>query len=555
MWLAFFDVAFAEKIAQFDTVIDLSADGSFVITETITYDFEEAERRGIYRTVSDRHAQAASAWYKSRYIDISLDSVTHNGVSATYLLESDNGLNVRIGDEDVTITGEHQYVIRYTVDGAIPTYDGVPELYWNVTGSEWQVPIDEVTVTVRANDPLLLLTADCYVGVSGTNVRCRESTVESEYSSRFSATNIQPGEQFTIAQSLNLPQDTTVLERFNELLLWFGVVGVWLGILAVSLMRWITHYKLDEPIIAQYEPFEDFKPMFTGVLFDKRLDPRDVSAGIVYLAEQGFLTIRKTTDKVLGLFNIDDYELTLKRPITETETAFQGQLLKLLFEEDDTPGTLTRLSGLRNNHRKLLANAKLLQSLQIAVVNDLMERDFIESNWGMLKQALISFVGFFIVAQGLFWWWSGAFASVVPFIILFAISAGVFLEASTRRTEKGYRAKNYLMGFKEFLAVTDKERFNFHNAPERNAETFMAYLPYAIAFGVEKKWTTVFTDIQINSPDWYSGPSNAAAFNAAVFTSELGTFTGALSTSSGSSGSSGGGSSGGGSGGGGGGSW
>jgi uncharacterized membrane protein len=111
---------------------------------------------------------------------------------------------------------------------------------------------------------------------------------------------------------------------------------------------------------------------------------------------------------------------------------------------------------------------------------------------------------------------------------------------------------NHLKGFKEFMSVTDKERFDFHNAPEKSPEQFMAFLPYAIALGVEKKWTKLFDDIQMEPPSWYSSVGTATVFNAAVFSSELGAFTGAFSTSSGSSG---GGSAGGGSGGGGGGSW
>ncbi len=123
-----------------------------------------------------------------------------------------------------------------------------------------------------------------------------------------------------------------------------------------------------------------------------------------------------------------------------------------------------------------------------------------------------------------------------------------------RRTKVGYEALDHLKGFKEFLSVTDAERFKFHNAPEKSPEQFMTYLPYAIAFRVEKQWATVFEGISIPNPSWYDGGS-VGAFSAANLTSSLGAFSTSFTASSGTSASSGGGSSGGGGGGGGGGSW
>ncbi len=123
--------------------------------------------------------------------------------------------------------------------------------------------------------------------------------------------------------------------------------------------------------------------------------------------------------------------------------------------------------------------------------------------------------------------------------------------SAPRRTTLGYEAKEYLQGFKDFLSVTEAQRYIFHNAPEKNAEHFMEFLPYAIAFGVEKQWAKVFEGITLPSPSWYDGGS-MSTFSAVNLTSSLGEFSSSFTASSGSSG---GGSSGGGGGGGGGGSW
>ncbi len=83
----------------------------------------------------------------------------------------------------------------------------------------------------------------------------------------------------------------------------------------------------------------------------------------------------------------------------------------------------------------------------------------------------------------------------------------------------------------------------------------MEYLPYAIAFGVEKEWAEVFKDITIPNPAWYS-ENGGGTFAPVSFAQSMHAFSSSVSSaSSSSSGSGGGGSSGGGGGGGGGGGW
>lgn len=137
----------------------------------------------------------------------------------------------------------------------------------------------------------------------------------------------------------------------------------------------------------------------------------------------------------------------------------------------------------------------------------------------------------------------------------------------SRRTYKGVLAYEHILGFKEFLSVTERERLKFHQAPEKKPQLFEKYLPYAMVLGVENEWAKQFEEIYKQKPDWYesydsrplaayafvSGLNSLSSKSASIFTS-----TPASKTSSGSFGASGfggGGFSGGGGGGGGGGSW
>ena len=55
----------------------------------------------------------------------------------------------RVGDANRTVTGAHTYRLTYRVRGALNAFPDHDELYWNVIGSQWSVPIVGATVRVH----------------------------------------------------------------------------------------------------------------------------------------------------------------------------------------------------------------------------------------------------------------------------------------------------------------------------------------------------------------------------------------------------------------------
>ena len=107
------------------------------------------------------------------------------------------------------------------------------------------------------------------------------------------------------------------------------------------------------------------------------------------------------------------------------------------------------------------------------------------------------------------------------------------------------------------MEIAEKERQRF----SERENIFSDYLPYAIVFGLTRKWAKAFEDLGF-APDtssWYVGPHpfTALAFADSIdgFAVTTGGTLASTPASSGSSGFGGGGFSGGGGGGGGGGSW
>jgi uncharacterized membrane protein len=541
----------AEVISTFVADYKIEADGTVLVKETITYDFAELERRGIFRTLLFSHPQKATAWYKSRSVLINVLSVSKNGSPEPFLVtENKNDLEIKIGNPDLTISGLQTYEINYELIGALSSGPSGAEFYWNVTGNDWPIVIEEAVAKVSSSQINIFKGNNaCYQGLSGAKTACLEADTR-DGQIIFRAENLAVGEGLTIATELD-PALVSVVSFEKNSYLPFGFVAglLWLLYFAYKVYRYRVESRIDRPVIAQYEPYPNYLPMYTGVIYDGQLDSRDVTAGILYLAEQGFIKIKRTEKKVLLFINTTDYEITLLKPVSDMSTEFLKTLSGLLFSTSATLPQTVMLSSLAANRVK---NSALILKLRSSLTLDLKAGGITTNTlppWSKSKTILViflvTFFGLFLLVE------NGIMLVVVVAITTLII--GVFALVD-RKTAKGYEIVNHLEGFKLFLSVTDKERFNFHNAPEKSPELFMAYLPYAIALGVEEKWAKVFEDITIPQPDWYDG-GNIGAFSASALTSDIGAFSASFSASSGTSGSSGGGSSSGGGGGGGGGSW
>lgn len=277
------------------------------------------------------------------------------------------------------------------------------------------------------------------------------------------------------------------------------------GIVIYELYSYMMMHKTRSAVIPQYEPYPGIKPVYAGYLINKKLDARDITAGIVYLAEQGFIKIRKTEQKVLFVFEVDDYEITLLREMGEITDPCEKKIAQLLFLGPTPVGTKTSLLELKNIQSKSReGNKSLILDLTWRMQRELVREGYL---FGFdLSTAFFRNILFGIGILVLFFvFYPSLNLFIVSVVLMVLLSETLLVLFSGRRTRKGYQACDHLLGFKEYLSVAETERFTFHNAPEKNTEKFMEYLPYAIAFGVEKEWAKTFEGITGFIPDWYDG--------------------------------------------------
>jgi uncharacterized membrane protein len=153
------------------------------------------------------------------------------------------------------------------------------------------------------------------------------------------------------------------------------------------------------------------------------------------------------------------------------------------------------------------------------------------------------------------------FTILISAIFLNSILLYVYLKYEAYLTEKGFILKEDWLGFKMYMETA--ERYRMQNL---TPQTFEKYLPYAIIFGIERKWGKAFESFNIQNPSWYSGVYSSSGIHSGGFSQSGGfspsgfsasfssSFSSAFSSAggAGSSGGGGGGAGGGGGGGGGG---
>ncbi len=550
-------------ITSFDAQIDIQADGRIVVDESLAVDFGVLAKHGIFRSIPVKY-EWPNEPRKVRVYELQVLSVT-DARGRPWRFETstqDGNVVVRIGDPDRTVSGAQTYRIRYAVKGVLNAFTDHDELYWNVTGGDWGVPILRASATVRAPDAFSQ--TSCFVGYSGSSAKCGAIQGLAKGATFTAGRSLAPGEQLTIVAGLRrgiVAQPVPILQdRPRELGEYFDASPLWLVLallvalagLALVFWRWWTAGR-DAPdrvtIVPEYEPPDKLRPAQIGLVADERADTLDVTASIVDLAVRGYLTIAEIPKQ--GLFGSRDWLLEKKKPADTGLLDYERTIFEGLFDD----GEQVRLSALRRHFYTTLARAEK------ELYADATARGWFPADPSRVRSTYaVAGVGLVVLAGAIAFALGSAFGgglvgigAGVPALALVAASP-----VMPRRTKAGAELARRARGFRRYMEVAEKDRQRF----AEQEHIFADYLPYAIVFGCVDQWAKAFEGIDLKevTSTWYSG--NLATFNAMSLSQDLSSFSGQLSTAiastpggSGSSGFGGGGGAGGGGGGGGGGSW
>lgn len=541
----------AEEIRNFHSNIYIKKDGTINVQENIEYDFGDAHRHGIYRDIPYRYSSGLTKYS----VRLNVEDVTNFKDNAYIYKVSKSGgwANIRIGDPDRKITGTHNYRIEYTVSGAVGFFDEHDELYWNVTGDEWRVPILNSGATVYFDEDIADgVMAACYTGAYGsTDQDCTKQIQESGVKFK-TIGSLNGGEGITII--VGLPKG--IIEEPSSLSkLWWFIFDNWAFALPFATFfslfyLWRNRGKDPEGrgvIAVKYEPPEDLTPAEAGTLIDERVNILDITSTVIDLAVRGFLEIEEISSTKFFFFTDRDYKLLRTEKTDESLKSYEEKVLSGIFKGKETVMVselrnkfYTELPGIRNALYKELINKRLFPT------NPENVRSIYK--WIGIGGLIL---GFFLLA-------------IFPLGLCIGLSALIILIFSRympRKTKKGSLKNEELLGFREFIERAEKDRIE--RLAKEDPTLFDRVLPYALVFGLEDRWADAFKDMYNEPPNWYHSSNYGRSFSPNIFVSDIGRSLGVMNStlastprrSGGSGFSSGGGFSGGGSGGGGGGSW
>lgn len=490
------------------------------------------------------------------------------------------------------------FVLRYELDGVVGFHDDHDELYWNLL-TDYAVPVAAAGATVvlpreAGEGSLSTMSYVAPAGIGSSAEATDGRTI------RYAFSDIPVGGDITIAPGWPRGIVSEDLYRRNVLLSNLGYILSVLVVFLVPiilLLRWYfteRHSTGRGTIVPQYEPPKNLRPAMAEIVMNERLSSKTWPATVVDLAVRGHLGIEEIPPSRLAkgvartlliavllglgaalLFAIGPWAIVLFVPVALFRTLLPRPLVLVSSEyvirrkTDGNANDLEEyeavfLSALFDGREEFSTKAmkrdadaaqvlaRKLRKLQEGIARETVEdtgayaRGFRVWNRGR-GILIVSGAALFILSLSV----SFPQALVFCIVLLYGIATVfLFFRYNPRLNREDW------LGFRMYLATAG--RFRLRNL---TPETFERFLPYAIIFGVEKKWSRAFENLEMTAPAWYSGSSvspvssggGARTFSPAAFSvSFSSSFVSAFSISSGGGASGGGGSAGGGGGGGGG---
>lgn len=482
--------------------------------------------------------------------------------------ESNDNEVIRIGDKDRYVHGIQTYIIRYDQHDVTHFFKDTAsdEFYWDTNGTEWKVPIQNLSVSVKVDDTIeqnLNGNSVCYKGIADSNQRCEITKTEEGF--HIKAQNLYPLENVTLAIGFEKDTFSPYKESFFEFVARIYKYVLIFSFIASFIILFYLMYLLDRvgqrkkelgTIVAEYTPPKDTSVTVAASIISS--SNKTFAAQLIDLAVRHYIKIYEIDKK--WIFGAKDYELEIIKDIS-TLLEEEQEILRDIFSGKTQVGERLKMSSLKNSTSVYMSTLD----------NDKKLKEMIRGQYGLQeknpnKSQIFKKMGWIFMAVAIL---SLNFPLLIISIVAIIIGYTLYV-----LTDKGLALKRYLEGLKLYIKVAEVERLKMLQSPEGaqkidNLDTndpkqlvklYERTLPYAILFGQEEEWNNQlgrYYESLGGQPEWYSGSNTV--FNAAVFSSAMNSFSATSSYTSASSstsgGSSGGGSSGGGGGGGGGGGW
>jgi uncharacterized membrane protein YgcG len=514
------------RIERFNSDIAVLPDSTVRVTETITVSFIGGPWHGLYRSIPVEYVTPQGMNY-SLFLSITriTDGSGHDLKYESSRVRHYRKLRIYVPNADDSVQTIN---IQYTVSDALRFHEDFDEFYWNVTGDDWDVPIGDASASIALPVSAKNIRSNVFTGAYRSTAKNAVADVAGNGVTVHTTAPLGYHEGLTVAVAFDkgAVHEPTAADR--TVLFFLSNWPLFLPILVFLIMFRLWWTTGRDPrlraIAAQYEPPEKLTPSECGTLVDNSADMRDITAAIVDLAVRGYLVIEEhSEDHMLGLWKNKDYTFVLKKPRSEWSAGLKPHETALLdgIFDDGTVDERVRMSDLHN---------VFYQSLPVIknqIFGALLDRGYYRHRPDTTRATYLGIglaVGLLAIAGGAALGANLGMAGA-PFILAGVLSAAIicgFGWFMPCRTVNGARALEGVLGFEDFLAHVESDRFN---RMIKTPEMFEKFLPFAMALGVEKNWSKAFANIYTQPPQWYQGGNFSSGFYPYMFVNNLNTLS------------------------------
>jgi uncharacterized membrane protein YgcG len=479
-----------EEILSFDSRIEIGADGTLTVTESITVRATgRAIKRGIYRDFPTVYRWPDGRRHGVGFVVL---KVLRDGRPEPWFQKRQGDMQrVYIGDKKRLLDpGRYSYTLTYRTDRQIGFFENHDELYWNVTGNEWKFPIRHASAAVILPAGAEPIETAAYTGGRGARGTAWTVGPDGLGDLRFTATRrLAAGEGLTIVVAWPKGYVTapTVLQEMrwwiSDNLHWIIAVSGFVAVLLYYLLAWrrVGRDPAMGTIVPLFEPPHKVSPAQARYIMRMAYDDKALTASVVNLAVQGFLRIDRTED---GYYRLSQNKAKAGHiPASRGERAF----LECIFEE---VGKVVLKNGesrwpwlARRFHKKTV-----IEDCE-DVYHTRNDRHYVIG----FVASLLAFAPFVYAATYESGW--RAAVVVVGGGTLLVLTNMLFKRLLPAPTALGHRTRRELHGFRMYLATAEQDRLDALHRPERTPALFEKYLPYAIALDVENEWGEQFRGV------------------------------------------------------------
>jgi hypothetical protein len=507
---------------RFDVDIQVNKNGTFEVREHQTIRFTQGSFSSGYRDIPIHNFSYLDGW------EITDDQgniyTRRNGGNEPYTFsvdESGGRYTIRWYFPQ-TRNSTATYTLRYVVHDGLRFYEGGDQLWWKAIYGDRSFPVLAGRVRVVVPEGATINEWGAYINEVDARNAATAELIEGQQAILFDLTRrLNSGEEFEVRVQFphgivdgapapwQAQADQEAAQREAELAYrqrWGPVATLGLAALALLLalggpaLLYALWYNWgrDKPVemVADYlpEPPDDLRPGLAGVLLDETVDMQDIVATLVDLAQRKAISI--TEEKQEGFFRMG-HDFIYRRERDDVPLLpYEQQLLKAIFGGKDE----VRLSALKN---KFYAHLPQIKSAMYQAVVDakLFPRnpDRVRGLYlglgvvGLIVSALVAVFGGIAFS-------SLTAAGVLPGFGLGITAIGLLIlaRAMPRKTDLGAERAARWQAFRTYLRDIDK-----YTDLERQKEIWDRWLPYAIAFGIDRTYIAKFEAVDAPAPGWY----------------------------------------------------